>query len=845
MGKLTPTPEGDYHGNYHMAFLNVGLEDIRTVVSLPSHTTAEGLPPVFSCGKLSIGDFTLSISYVTLPPVIHKQRFPILSPSLECNVKKLLAALTINKGHIAYDSLELILSPSAPEVLITLGEALKRTGEELLVFKTLSKSSSQRRKLLVFSILKHTNDVLLKDLLSSVQPAFFVQSGRPYHLRQDRDWKLLFYLRHSLAEITYEQYEALKEDLKNMWDDEDILKSLETRFVPWVLEDKLPILEVELIRSLFLPKKETSDPMKRHNDRPMKSFSFQPDLTRLIINGKGNTSPSIISASGVYLRCDLLSRRLIFELNTMAPHSSTNRCFKPTNERVNYGTQQLITDFNADSIQVSVFPGIIEFLQHAIHTSRIFLPSNDISSEKPSQNSMSNTFFENRTLIGEAHVSVRHLLVEVAAENLVFEVSSRDLSSWNSATLTKPTNPPPEYDISLNHTASFGEFSVKARVRETNDSKRMEKDMLAGVTINTGAFGFSMQNHAPLGFVTRTNILLQSVEFAVPRSALRLYNFFEQWRRDYFHGVDAMIKSLFAEIKQNPPQTPRKSQPAAPKQDIVFDFNLSVTKFAVMLQVMHGTWLSWRVQDLVAYMKNKGNDLRACGLQIGSQQIRIAAAKAKNQEHRESTIVVELPPVTATGSVSPKRNSLLLLVGFLHVTIKPSHWDALLSVQQKFGQDFNDLLLILGDTRNNRSGNSVGRKTMKSDKTTPFVVTAKFEGFKIGLDGLTSTQYLECTDIDAVISNKPSPYWQFTLRDLALYLTTGSSVKQGRSKPDYRQIPMYITIDLHVISRSPFLDRSFGRLEVNITKFHAVLQAHLIGDIGDFADYLQVRPTVI
>lgn len=845
MGKLTPTPEGDYHGNYHMAFLNVGLEDIRTVVSLPSHTTAEGLPPVFSCGKLSIGDFTLSISYVTLPPVIHKQRFPILSPSLECNVKKLLAALTINKGHIAYDSLELILSPSAPEVLITLGEALKRTGKELLVFKTLSKSSSQRRKLLVFSILKHTNDVLLKDLLSSVQPAFFVQSGRPYHLRQDRDWKLLFYLRHSLAEITYEQYEALKEDLKNMWDDEDILKSLETRFVPWVLEDKLPILEVELIRSLFLPKKETSDPMKRHNDRPMKSFSFQPDLTRLIINGKGNTSPSIISASGVYLRCDLLSRRLIFELNTMAPHSSTNRCFKPTNERVNYGTQQLITDFNADSIQVSVFPGIIEFLQHAIHTSRIFLPSNDISSEKPSQNSTSNIFFENRTLIGEAHVSVRHLLVEVAAENLVFEVSSRDLSSWNSATLTKPTNPPPEYDISLNHTASFGEFSVKARVRETNDSKRMEKDMLAGVTINTGAFGFSMQNHAPLGFVTRTNILLQSVEFAVPRSALRLYNFFEQWRRDYFHGVDAMIKSLFAEIKQNPPQTPRKSQPAAPKQDIVFDFNLSVTKFAVMLQVMHGTWLSWRVQDLVAYMKNKGNDLRACGLQIGSQQIRIAAAKAKNQEHRESTIVVELPPVTATGSVSPKRNSLLLLVGFLHVTIKPSHWDALLSVQQKFGQDFNDLLLILGDTRNNRSGNSVGRKTMKSDKTTPFVVTAKFEGFKIGLDGLTSTQYLECTDIDAVISNKPSPYWQFTLRDLALYLTTGSSVKQGRSKPDYRQIPMYITIDLHVISRSPFLDRSFGRLEVNITKFHAVLQAHLIGDIGDFADYLQVRPTVI
>ena len=33
-------------------------------------------------------------------------------------------------------------------------------------------------------------------------------------------------------------------------------------------------------------------------------------------------------------------------------------------------------------------------------------------------------------------------------------------------------------------------------------------------------------------------------------------------------------------------------------------------------------------------MKNKGNDLRACGLQVGSQQIRIAAAKAKNQEHR-------------------------------------------------------------------------------------------------------------------------------------------------------------------------------------------------------------------
>ena len=179
------------------------------------------------------------------------------------------------------------------------------------------------------------------------------------------------------------------------------------------------------------------------------------------------------------------------------------------------------------------------------------------------------------------------------------------------------------------------------------------------------------------------------------------------------------------------------------------------------------------------------------------------------------------------------------LVEFFLLTVKPSHWDTLLSVQQKFGQDFHDLMTLIADTRQKKATTSQASGAVKSRTGLPYAVSFKVQGFRIGLEGHASTLFLECEDIHGEMSEEVQSKWHITLRDLALSLASNAKLLSHRSAFDRGRRSAFVIVDcsLKIDNKTPELTK---RVYFELTKMHAVMQPSSIGELGDFVDHLQV-----
>ncbi|KAL5507471.1 CSF1 [Sanghuangporus vaninii] len=823
----------DYHG---FIASRIGLWEAQILLGVsPSNKPGASI----DYGKLNFRHVAGSLGTLSTSGMHTRCETRCPSLAFELDLSHLSLALTRARAQVSYDSSELKLFRTAPQVAIIAVKTLEIPVKKLLAAQRVSSSLARfRQKQLVFSILTRTTSAMSKDLLSSVQPAFFVQSGRPHQLRGDNSWKLLYHLRHSLSSLSKEEYTALHHDLRSSPAAEEIDRTLQSRRIPWALEEAIPPVRIESIEALlFEGIKDGTASAKTNDNRPLRLGSFEANSMRLCIACDDLPQSSLVIRE-IRFRGDLLRRRLIFEAASISPYSSTIRSFRPTSDYVDYGTITAILNLDIDSIQVTVFPNLIGFLQSAVHVSRILSPQPDssgVGDPAPASASRSplSGILDNKVNICDVRLSLNHMLVEAAAENLVFEVTSRHCSSCFLGHLTQPLDIS-SLDVATSYTTGFRDLTVKARTRSFSDK---DMDTLASITVIGGACCLLYQNHTPHGSNLRGTLHATSLDLTVPKSAIRLYKFVEQWRQDYLVGLEAMFRSLFSEIKRSPERQPRQ---VAEKKRLGIHLSFSLSAASVILQVMHGTWLAWTVYGVIGYLMDRSGRksvARSCGLQLASQVIRLTSTSADASTQRVPKIVLDLPSISASGSFSSERSGFLISVGFLEMKIKPSHWDVILSVQQKFGQDFNDLLHILEDARKKLPG-SASSKSSSREIDLPFYVTAKFEGFKIGLQGLSSTQFLECVDIDAVITNKGSPHWHVNFSDLALYLSPGTLSRQKLAEVDRSQLPVLVSVDFQVNNHTTLEDRH-RHVRVNVTKLHAILQAHLMGSIGDFADHLQ------
>ena len=750
-------------------------------------------------------------------------QFILTSLTIQLSRRSLSATLTeflIQIGH------------RGPELITATLIALVSTGRQVArLVQGLKSHDAMTKRAIVRGILMASGKKPVIDPLSTIQPSYLVQTGTPHLLRTDLKFKLFYHLRHCVWDI---------KDQGSVWPTSDFETISAEELVPLV-EARLILLDQDacnedqltLLKSLFLdPSHQSATSSMRSENALLGSFSLC--ITRsafVVLDPIGGPSSEVHFNDFVFKTyIDLFD---LVQSSLKDPTSASQTSLRAKSPRV---VQKMIVVLSLGEATLIVLPHLMHFTQYILRVKRQYSlgphqelpPVRDVL-EKPPNHSAQFSHVE-------IMIIIHRLRAQAAAENLVLVVGMRGLQT-SSSLLTSELQGHP----SMNHSVRFKELYLQAR-SPADPAKENDLDILAGLTFTNGRTSL-VSRPEPSKTNLKLTFILTGLRLHVPRSALRLYRFIEEWRADYLPGIEATMSTLLSEYKGKSAKSPSPTPSSQSRSSPILQFHAQINHLEIVLQVMHGTWLSWESNNIVTYFHSSNNLIvgskHTFGLQIFSMILNISATANSQDLSPDPRVKLVLPPLSIAGHSDGHDVHTLVLFEAIELKVKPSHWDTLLAVQQKFGQDFNDLVVLMQKTRHK---SSPAEKPRVKQMTLKYGGYMKMRGFRIGLEGLSSTVYLECQDINGGISNTKDWTWEIGLSDLALSLAP-RGIRRQVTAFDRNPGSAFVTIDFNInaVNKEPLFQNN---LQICVSKIHAVMQPSSMGEVGDFIDNLQVMASI-
>ncbi|OSD07084.1 hypothetical protein PYCCODRAFT_793525 [Trametes coccinea BRFM310] len=797
---------------------------------------------------------SVSVSLLSRSPTRHShaqdataQCHLSIGPS---HVSVLHRSLTISLGVLSAE-----IGHTGPAfVLATIVVLARYSCGLLLAHRDTAGHTASSDRQIVLGILTYSRQRSVVDPLSTIQPSFLVQHGLPDRLRKDITFKFLVYLRYCLRLLDERERQAIQSmhpDADHEVSIEDVLQTLHNQwFGVGGDDDSSDITQQTVLQDLLH--------MSHPPETPTRSAVWKPpfDVISLTLTGfrlalrhpdDGGQSGFISGPITITLHHEAV------ELIQPAAGSSGKSYTAPAG-RERRSLTRLSLCLTLDHISSTVHPDAVGFAQIALQEYRHYraplhavlsnlqTPRTPVSDRPPLlSRPLSPTRKPSPALSIDCTLSLRSFTFTAATEKLVIRFRNSDVTYASSLLAKFPSKEQPLWDVSTNHSLMFGGAVVEACAVTT--SGHSKEYALASLTFADGRTNVVLQQDVNHNMTFRVVVGLGKLHLDVPRSALRLYRFVEGWRADYLPGLETTVRALLAELR-GPPQSPRppSSQASQSAKVVTFQIELLVTSVRATLQVMHGTWLSWEVHRTIGFLMNDNRRRGAhlFGLQMGSHVFGISRGRSNSHPSPSSSIRLELPTITLRGRHDITGVQGLALVESLRVTVRPSDWDTLLSVQQKSGQDFNDLLHIIEQTRQKRAAPGQARSPATAKASKPplkFHGSFKMKGFRIGLEGLASTVFLECDDVSGGISSHGRSLWHVRLSDLSLSLAS-RQLASSPAERDRRSAFVRVDFEAHM-ERRP--NAPVPHLKITVAKVHAVMQPSSIGELGDYIDHLQAE----
>lgn len=736
---------------------------------------------------------------------------------------KLRAAISRDNTDFSCAELTMQVSHSFPSLVISTVNAVESHLPRLVRIQQKMSASSSVVQSTIYHILNSSNNDLVIDPLSTIQPSFLVQIGLPQELRVDLAFRFLFHLRNCLWHLR---------DGDPSWriNFDDVIPM--DRLFP-LLRDRLLALDPDVynvsgVASLepVLPNLRPIGTSTWQTDDTNYSFNYvcvKLDLVSLKIIDPEGQPPCQFSFAGIAFGLRLRHYELLDEVNRRIATSQTSLPSKSTDL-----AQRISVSVACDDVQLTVYSYLMTFVQEVLRVQRLASP--------PMQKDRKARFNRFNVLDVHAVVLLKRLRLRAVAEKLTFEFGITGMR--HSSNILVHFHLPKQL---MNHSMLFSDMFVKARGTPSM-AQPAENDDLASVMI-TDTMVSSVVRNENSEQTLKIAFTVNALRFSVPRSALRLYQFVEEWRADFLPGIEATAQALMSEIQKPSGKAPRPLQSQSLPKNLVLQVNGRLSRSGMYLRVMHDTWLSWEVNDTVVYLNSLGKARQTSydfGVQLSSQTFAITTDSP--DPSFETRVKLEFPPFLLSGHLDQTSIRIISLIHFLELKVKPSHWDTLLAVQQKFGQDFNDLLAVIQQTRSKRVTTSPRSSASPKPERLEFSVYVKMQGFRVGFEGQSSVLYLECPGIGGKFEGVPDKAWSITVTDLALSLAPRSSMMRQSFGFNRHQRSAFVIFDFKVLSKSQGSKHEV--LEVAVTKVHAVMQPSSIGEMGDFIDELQVNVCV-
>ena len=790
------------------------------------------LTPEFNSFKGSIDKFIAaldtSIDKRTLTSSLPGStifQFILTSLTIQLSRRSLSATLAEFLIQIGHRGPELITATLI--ALVSTGTQVARLVQGLKTHDTITKRA------IVGGILMASGKKPVIDPLSTIQPSYLVQTGTPHLLRTELKFKLFYHLRDCVWDVKNQgnvcwptaDFEAISA--------EELMSLVEARLI-LLDQDACNEDQLTLLKSLFFnPSQRSATSSMKSGNAPLGSFSLC--ITRsafVVLDPMGGPSSEVHFNDFIFKTyIDFFD---LVQSSLKDPTSASQTSLRAKSPRV---VQKMMVVLSLGEATLIVLPHLMHFTQYILRVKRQYFSGLHHESH-PVQDALEKSSNHSAQFSHvEIMIIIHHLRAQAAAENLVLVVGMRGLQT-SSSLLTSEVQRHP----SMNHSVRFKELYLQAR-SPADPAKEIDLDVLAGLTFTNGRTSL-VSRPEPSKTNLKLTFILTGLRLHVPRSALRLYRFIEEWRADYLPGMEAAMSTLLSEYKGKSAKPPSPTPSSQSQSSPILQFHAQINHLEIVLQVMHGTWLSWESNNIVTYFHSSNNLIvgskHTFGLQIFSMILNISATGNSQDLSPDPRVKLVLPPLSIAGHSDGHDVHTLVLFEAIELKVKPSHWDTLLAVQQKFGQDFNDLVALMQKTR--RKSSPADKPKVKKHMTLNYGGYMKMRGFRIGLEGLSSTVYLECQDINGGVSNTKEWAWEIGLSDLALSLTPRGNRRQVTAF-DRNPGSAFVTIDFNInaVNKEPPFQKN---LQISVSKIHAVMQPSSMGEVGDFIDNLQVIASI-
>ncbi|EJT99737.1 hypothetical protein DACRYDRAFT_101324 [Dacryopinax primogenitus] len=732
--------------------------------------------------------------------------------------------------------------------------------------------TQSRARFLLWTVLQFAEDrTITTDPPFLNLTTFLVQHGRPGQRRSDNGWRILAHIRHCLRLMPATLRDHLNRSINSeitLSDSQtevamhrEVLSSLK-KWRTWEIDLGSPSVQT-LLRALFPAVVQLPEPTKdgRLVDLMLgyNVLHITGQEVRVSLVDAGLPEDTLVFLGP--LSSTVMTR--IEEYNT--PEAKTSQ---ENTEPIADPTQQalhLCFDANMEGIDVHLSPDLMTIFQRMLRLRRMF-PRKALTSPasvNPPPSSQFRLSDDLRLIIVDLTTSIKLVNMHAAAQRITFDFIVRRLIS--ASTLRLEGERINSNDAAISSTIASEDIVFRARSpqgppKASSNHRSMAWLSLAKPSINAG-FTSANEGDSPS---CRIALAFRRIGLSVPHSALRLYKFVEEWRAEYIPTYHSMIRGILAELETEE-DSDIATQDAKPWMDIArlnLYFQAAINTIAINLRVLPSTWFSWEYHDIFLHTRTVKGLEPAFGLSGGldygvhleSQTIRLVQANASLNEGLPTSaplITLELPAFDFSGSYSRSIVQSLAVVGYFSIKLNAQIMDDVLVIPSKFGKDVNDILDVISESRKKRarrerSPTSPTRRESFTKEAFLYSVRLLMEGFEVGIEGPSSTQYIETTKLEGHITNRTlrGLSWNVSITDLTLSLahTTLTTTSQGGIKGRYRSA--YMTINVEASNTPP--KGAFGKSEpgtdsiaVVVQKIHAVMQAAAIGELGDLLDYYQ------
>ncbi|KAG0375991.1 hypothetical protein BGX24_008415 [Mortierella sp. AD032] len=395
-------------------------------------------------------------------------------------------------------------------------------------------------------------------------------------------------------------------------------------------------------------------------------------------------------------------------------------------------------------------------------------------------------------------------------------------------------------------------------------------------------------------------VTFKQVNFALPRSILKLYLFAKDWREENMQSFDFLFQGVMNEWEADRKQQPKIVAPTVPREMKV---QVVLKTLTLESQMLPSLLFQYEAGDLMFMLHDipPGLPFSTPQLTYTAQLLRQSVDFIANQPNKtkgvEKSRLMEdkhaasfsLPVIRASGSVmnvidsaAPARNrrsSITALArgtrhpkklessvsfDFVEMTLNVNMLDHILTAQSLLGAELNELIDILGKGNN-------GAHTSASPAVSPapsppgllYSVKVSLVGLSIAAVSPSAVLYFESDLLKGVITNNPNPApvtpfptdivrsrlaWRLYAQSITLSLNHHiGNIRLGSRAEDIRARKLrlaYITINLNVQNFSPntsdkdrFAESPVSSFYVSFLKVHALMQPQSVSRIIGMYSY--------